>query len=169
MRLKTHDLEQLTEDRLRSLGEAEARLLLGSALLDLREALDRLNQGPGNSARPSGSLAPFERGQSGKIGEDQGPGESGDTPPAPVVGEAPRARPEEQQSAAALSPRGEQRPIAAGKEATRSASGNDGPQPESRIAGHGGSRTPAHGVYCVRQRTAGGRLRCHGRTLYLGP
>ena len=89
MGLKTRDLEQLTEDRLRSLGEAEARMLLGIALLDLREALDRLNQGPGNSSRPSGSLAPFERGQSGKIGEDEGPGESGDAPPAPVVRRSP--------------------------------------------------------------------------------
>jgi hypothetical protein len=78
-------------------------MLLGIALLDLREALDRLNQGPGNSSRPSGSLAPFERGQSGKIGEDEGPGESGDAPPAPVVGEAPRETPEEQESAEALS------------------------------------------------------------------
>jgi hypothetical protein len=64
MRLKPRDLEQLTDERLPALGEAEARRLLGIALADLREALDRLNQGPGNSSRPPGSQAPFERGRS---------------------------------------------------------------------------------------------------------
>jgi hypothetical protein len=71
MRLKPSDLEQLTDERLHSLGEAEAKRLLGIALSDLREALDRLNQGPGNSSRPSGSLAPFERG--GSAGEGEAP------------------------------------------------------------------------------------------------
>jgi transposase len=61
MRLKTSDLEQLTEARLLLLGDAESRRLLGMALQDIRELLDRLSQGPDNSSRPPGSVALFDR------------------------------------------------------------------------------------------------------------
>jgi DNA-binding transcriptional MerR regulator len=63
MRLKTSDLEQLTEARLLLLDEAESRRLLGMALQDLRELLDRLSQGPENSSRPPGSVPLFDRQQ----------------------------------------------------------------------------------------------------------
>lgn len=57
--------------------------MLGVALLDLREALDRLYLGPENGSRPSGSLASCERGPSGKTGE-YGGGRKRRCAPAPV-------------------------------------------------------------------------------------
>ena len=37
------------------------RQVLGRALEDLHTARDRLNQNPGNSSWPSGSMSPWER------------------------------------------------------------------------------------------------------------
>jgi len=63
MRLNTRDLEQLTEERILLLSEAESRHVLGMAVQDLRELLDRLDQGPENSSRPPGSVPLFDRPQ----------------------------------------------------------------------------------------------------------
>jgi transposase len=90
MQLKISDLEQLTEARLLSLGEMELRRLAQVALQDIRELLDRLSQGPGNSSCPPGSVALFNRPPKKKnetSGESEGsrlpsgtPAETSDTP-----------------------------------------------------------------------------------------
>jgi len=58
MHLSPHSLRQLDHAYLDSLGEAEVRALSGKLLDDLKEAWDRLNQGPENSSRPPSSRAP---------------------------------------------------------------------------------------------------------------
>ena len=122
MRLKPSDLEQLTDERLHSLGEAEAKRLLGIALSDLREALDRLNQGPGNSSRPSGSLAPFERG--GSAGEGEAP--DADDEAQPGADGSDRADGDEPEGTDVC--RVAHRRHAAPQETAGSAGGNGGPQ-----------------------------------------
>ena len=62
MKIKDHDLRQLNEERLQTLQEKDpaALLRLTNRLLDdLKEARERLNQNPSNSACPCGSQAPW--------------------------------------------------------------------------------------------------------------
>lgn len=61
MRLTEHDLKQLDEEYLSQLSPAQLLRLSEKLLNDLREARDRLNEGPQNSSRPSGSYAPWEQ------------------------------------------------------------------------------------------------------------
>lgn len=61
MHLSPHSPRQLDQAYLDSLGEVEVRALSGKLLDDLKEAWDRLNQGPENSSRPPSSRAPWER------------------------------------------------------------------------------------------------------------
>src|SRR5512143_1493949 len=63
MHLSDHSLRQLDETYLGSLGEEALRALSGKLLADLKEARERLNQGPDNSSRPPSSRAPWERGK----------------------------------------------------------------------------------------------------------
>lgn len=58
--LSDHDLKQMDEAWQRSQAEPVVRGLLKRALDDLRAARDRLNQGPGNSSRPPGSMPPWQ-------------------------------------------------------------------------------------------------------------
>jgi hypothetical protein len=63
MHLSDHSLRQIDDAYLRSL-DAEALCGLSVRLLaDLKEARERLNQGPTNSSRPPSSRAPWERGE----------------------------------------------------------------------------------------------------------
>jgi transposase len=61
MHLSEHSLSQLDSAYLDSLGEAALRGLSVKLLDDLKEARDRLNQGPENSSRPPSSRTPWER------------------------------------------------------------------------------------------------------------
>jgi transposase len=64
MRFTEHDLRQLDEAYLEGCSARQLREVSKRLLEDLKEARDRLNQTPANSSRPSGSMAPWERGES---------------------------------------------------------------------------------------------------------
>ena len=57
------DLSQMDEAWQTEQSEAVVRSLLKRTLDDLRIARDRLNQNPNNSSRPSGSMPPWDRGE----------------------------------------------------------------------------------------------------------
>ena len=79
---------------LEALDEAALRVLSAKLLDDLKEARDRLNQGPENSSRPPSSRAPWARTQGGQ-GMDEAP-EDGEPTPAPgemAKTQAPEAKP----------------------------------------------------------------------------
>lgn len=61
MHLSDHSLRQLDETYLGSLGEEALRALSVKLLDDLKEARDRLHQGPENSSRPPSPRAVWER------------------------------------------------------------------------------------------------------------
>ncbi len=60
--LSDHDLRQMDPAWQQHQSDGTVRALLARALDDLRLARDRLNQTPANSSRPSGSMAPWQRG-----------------------------------------------------------------------------------------------------------
>ena len=62
MQLSEYDLKQLDDETIRSLPVETLRTLSSTLLADLKEARDRLNQGPDNSSRPPSSRAPWEGG-----------------------------------------------------------------------------------------------------------
>lgn len=65
MILKEHELLQIDEKFISRLLEQDPDALAGLSIKlvsDLKEALERLNQNPSNSSRPSGSLAPWDKG-----------------------------------------------------------------------------------------------------------
>lgn len=93
MHLSPYSLRQLDQAYLDALDEAELRALSGKLLEDLKEARDRLNQGPGNSSRPPSSRAPWER-QSGERESDEDP-EDGEREPEPAEAKAAEAKPVE--------------------------------------------------------------------------
>lgn len=65
MTLTEHELLQLDEAFIYHLLERDPAALAGLSIKlvnDLKEALERLNQNPTNSSRPSGSLGPWEKG-----------------------------------------------------------------------------------------------------------
>lgn len=57
--LSDHDLRQIDEIYLRSLGSEELIIITIRLLNDLKEARDRLNQNPSNSSRPPSSREPW--------------------------------------------------------------------------------------------------------------
>jgi transposase len=61
MHLSPHSLRQIDDAHLQSLEVEVLRGLSMRLLADLKEAWDRLNQGPENSSRPPSSRAPWER------------------------------------------------------------------------------------------------------------
>jgi hypothetical protein len=64
--LKEHELLQIDEKFIRQLREQDPDALAGLSIKlasDLKEVLERLNQNPSNSSRPSGSLAPWDKGE----------------------------------------------------------------------------------------------------------
>jgi transposase len=89
MHLSQHSLRQLDKAYLDALDEAGLRVLSVKLLADLKEAWDRLNQGPDNSSRPPSRRAPWER-QSGERASDEDP-ENGALDPAPAEAEPAEA------------------------------------------------------------------------------
>ena len=59
MHLSRHDLSQMDDEYLASLGIDVLRRVSGRLLSDLKEAHDRLNQNPKNSSRPPGSMPAY--------------------------------------------------------------------------------------------------------------
>lgn len=65
MVLKEQELLQIDEQFIRQLLEKDPGALAGLSINlanDLKEAMERLNQNPSNSSKPSGSLAPWDKG-----------------------------------------------------------------------------------------------------------
>ena len=65
MVLKEQELLQIDEKFIDHLLNKDPKALAGLSIQlvnDLKEALERLNQNPTNSSRPSGSLAPWDKG-----------------------------------------------------------------------------------------------------------
>ena len=89
MHLSEHSLRQLDETYLDSLEEKALRALSVKLLDDLKEARDRLNQGPENSSRPPSSRVPWER----KSGGGQTDEDVADGGFEPEPAEAPLAKP----------------------------------------------------------------------------
>jgi transposase len=97
MHLSDHSLLQIDDEYLHAL-EVEALRGLSSRLLaDLKEARERLNQGPTNSSRPPSSRAPWERG----VGTDAA-GEPADE--EPTVTEPKATKPAEPKAAEPAEP-----------------------------------------------------------------
>ena len=63
MHLSDHSLRQIDDAYIRSLDPAALRGLSLRLLADLKEARERLHQGPTNSSRPPSSRAPWDRGE----------------------------------------------------------------------------------------------------------
>ncbi len=99
MHLSPHSLRQLDQAYLDALDEAGLRVLSVKLLEDLKEARDRLNQGPENSSRPPSSRAPWER-KSGGRESDEDP-EDGELEPEPAEAKAAEAKPAEAKAAEA--------------------------------------------------------------------
>jgi len=73
MILKEHELLQIDEKFIFRLREQDPDALVGLSIKlvsDLKEAVERLNQNPSNSSRPSGSLAPWDKGIAGNEVDD---------------------------------------------------------------------------------------------------
>ncbi|MBK8751801.1 MAG: hypothetical protein IPL99_09210 [Candidatus Competibacteraceae bacterium] len=66
MHLNRHSLQQIDAAYIQSLEPEALRRLSVQLLADLKEAWDRLNQGPENSSRPPSSRAPWERTEAGR-------------------------------------------------------------------------------------------------------
>jgi transposase len=74
MILKEHELLQIDETFICRLREQDPDALAGLSIKlvsDLKEAVERLNQNPSNSSRPSGSLAPWDKGEAGDEDDDE--------------------------------------------------------------------------------------------------
>lgn len=70
MHLNRHSLQQIDAAYIQSLEPEALRRLSVQLLADLKEAWDRLNQGPENSSRPPSSRAPWERTGGGSASAD---------------------------------------------------------------------------------------------------
>ncbi len=102
MHLSPHSLRQIDDAYLRSLDPAALQSLSLRLLADLKEAWDRLNQGPENSSRPPSSRAPWDRQGGGRDAEADAIAAAGDREPAPA--EAKPAEAEPAQTPAARKP-----------------------------------------------------------------
>ncbi len=89
MNLATASLRQIDEEYIDSLSLEKLRHLSKKILDDLKEALDRLNQTPENSSRPSGSFAPWEKGTNDQDETQKGDAEKSET--SDTQGEATRS------------------------------------------------------------------------------
>jgi len=103
MHLSDHSLRQIDDDYIRSLGADVLRDLSLRLLADLKEARERLNQGPTNSSRPPSSRAPWERGEVPESTHElETPQDEAQSAEAPLTETQPaKTRPAEIQSAAA--------------------------------------------------------------------
>jgi hypothetical protein len=99
MHLSPHSLRQIDDAYLQSLEVEALRGLSMRLLADLKEAWDRLNQGPDNSARPPSSRAPWER-QGSTPESDEAP-EDHELDLAPAEAKPAEAKPAEAKPAEA--------------------------------------------------------------------
>ena len=97
MHLSPHSLRQIDDAYLQSLEVEALRGLSARLLADLKEAWDRLNQGPENSSRPPSSRAPWERPGGVRESDAEADAEAadGDLEPAPVEAKPAEAKPAE--------------------------------------------------------------------------
>ena len=102
MHLSPHSLRQIDDAYLQSLEGEALRGLSMRLLADLKEAWDRLNQGPENSSRPPSSRAPWERKNGGGRESDADAEADADAEPVPVAAAKPaEAKPAEAKPAEA--------------------------------------------------------------------
>ena len=99
MHLSEHSLRQLDRAYLDALDEAALRGLSAKLLDDLKEARDRLNQGPENSSRPPSSRVPWDRQGGGRESEADAEADAdaaeGDREPALAEAKPAEAKPAE--------------------------------------------------------------------------
>ncbi len=97
MHLSEHSLRPLDRAYLDALDEAALRGLSAKLLDDLKEARDRLNQGPENSSRPPSSRAPWDRPGGGRESEAEADADAaeGDREPALAEAKPAEAKPAE--------------------------------------------------------------------------
>src|SRR5512147_2783138 len=92
MHLSPHSLRQIDDAYLQSLEVDALRGLSLRLLADLKEARDRLNQGPENSSRPPSSRAPWERKGGARDADEDAEADAiaadGDREPAPAEANA---------------------------------------------------------------------------------
>lgn len=100
MHLSDHSLRQIDDAYVQSLDVEALRGLSVRLLADLKDARDRLNQGPENSSRPPSSRAPWDRPGGGLEPDaaadaaDDGPeSEPADTKPEPAERPSAEAKP----------------------------------------------------------------------------
>ena len=79
MHLSPHSLRQIDDAYLQSLEVEALRGLSMRLLADLKEAWDRLNQGPENSSRPPSSRAPWERRGGGRESDAEADADAADS------------------------------------------------------------------------------------------
>ena len=110
MHLSEHSLRQLDRAYLDALDEAALRGLSAKLLDDLKEARDRLNQGPENSSRPPSSRAPWDRPGGGRESEAdaEADADAAEGDRAPALAEAKPAEAKPTQTSPARKP-GKQR------------------------------------------------------------
>ena len=99
MHLSDHSLRQIDDEYVRSLRTDALRDLSLRLLADLKEARERLNQGPTNSSRPPSSRAPWERGRvPDPTHEPETPQDEAESVEAPLIEAEPtKTRPAEVQ------------------------------------------------------------------------
>jgi hypothetical protein len=101
MHLSEHSLRQFDHAYLDALDEAALRVLSAKLLDDLKEARDRLNQGPSNSSRPPSSRAPWDRPGGGQESDADAEADAeaadGDREPVPAEAQPVEAQPVEAQ------------------------------------------------------------------------
>lgn len=107
MHLSDHSLRQIDDAYVQSLDVEALRGLSVRLLADLKDARDRLNQGPDNSSRPPSSRVPWDRSGGGPAdaadAADDGP-ESGPADAKPEPAEPPSAKAKPAQVPAARKP-----------------------------------------------------------------
>ena len=100
MHLSDHSLRQIDDAYVRSLDPETLRGLSLRLLADLKDARDRLNQGPENSSRPPSSRPPWERQGGGRESDAEADADAADSDlgakpaevkPARKVGKQPGA------------------------------------------------------------------------------
>lgn len=84
MKFTDFDLKQIDDSALEALSPSQLLSLSRRLLTDLKKAREQLNQNPGNSSRPSGSMPPWE---CGSKEEDSGDSEDDEPEPAPGTDE----------------------------------------------------------------------------------
>lgn len=102
MHLSDHSLRQIDDAYLQSLEVEALRGLSARLLADLKDARDRLNQGPDTSSRPPSSRAPWDRGgderasdAAADVAEDEPDSEPADTKPEPAEPPSAEGKPAE--------------------------------------------------------------------------